>query len=501
MHYDSSAKSFTPVYSWKCNGDSSVPIAPSKLTDDLFATFNLTSVDLDDYNNFDNFPWSFQLSWTPPTNSSLSFGWLYDYYSGCADSTCTTWVNQDSDEDLLSSEDGDTNPTSYTLTVKDSDTLVKYLENITFVVSYQDSSADNDTNFQTSYNISSWDSGSSNTTGSGSVSGSITVPSTDSGKTYFVFVDNDINPANGWIGYATSISDGSGTISYLFSDIAAGSYYVYAVMYGDSTTAMRTQKAGDYTGGNTVTVMEGATATCNFPLTLVGDTTTTAGAVSGTITVPSTDSGKTYFVFVDNDTNPANGFINSATGTSDGSGMISYSFSDLAAGSYYVYAVMYGDNTTTMRTQTTGDYTGGNMVIVTAAATATCNLTLTLITDTTATTGTVSGTITLPSSVTGKTYYVAIADSTTTDEDVTYNLSTVTGNTIDYTLTNVPAGNYYVYCMVWATATEPQDLTDGDFYGATSTFTFAAGETLSALDFALDVYSSIAPSKSIIKIK
>jgi len=75
-----------------------------------------------------------------------------------------------------------------------------------------------------------------------------------------------------------------------------------------------------------------------------GDDSPTASSgatVSGTLSLPADASGQTYYVLIDNDVDGGNGFVKAATNTCGSGTTIHYSISDVPAGTYYVYAVVF----------------------------------------------------------------------------------------------------------------------------------------------------------------
>ena len=79
---------------------------------------------------------------------------------------------------------------------------------------------------------------------------------------------------------------------------------------------------------------------------------------------------------------------------------------------------------------------------------------------------TVTGTITLPADLTGNLYYIAVDTNPYGDDgSIGYTLGYVSGTTINYSIPYVPDGTYYIYCVVYATATEPQAAEVGDYLG------------------------------------
>lgn len=80
---------------------------------------------------------------------------------------------------------------------------------------------------------------------------------------------------------------------------------------------------------------------------------------------------------------------------------------------------------------------------------------------------TVSGSLTLPSEASGKEYFVIIDSDT--DGDNGYVNDTIgtcgSGTTVDYSISNVPAGTYYVYACVRVVSAHDSPPQSGDYFG------------------------------------
>ncbi len=79
--------------------------------------------------------------------------------------------------------------------------------------------------------------------------------------------------------------------------------------------------------------------------------------VNGTLTLPAAADGKSLFVAIDYDRNGDNGFKYSVSGTCGTETTESYSINNVAAGSYYIYAVVFVVGNTSQGPQS-GDYLG-----------------------------------------------------------------------------------------------------------------------------------------------
>lgn len=304
----------------------------------------------------------------------------------------------------------------------------------------------------------------------GTVSGTVTIPSSVTNRAWAVLIDSDKDDTNGHIATDGGLVTGT-SFSYSFSDIAPGNYFVYAVVWTTSDDGSTPPDTGDYYGiynpsgsGSpataNVTVASDANTTCNFNVAVLTGGIPTTGTVSGTVTIPSSVTSRPWAVFLDTDTNGDNGFIEMVNGTITGTS-INYSISDVAPGTYFVYAVVYavGDGT---GAPVTGDYAGiynpsgtgmpaSANVSASAGSTTTCSFSVALYSagggDET---GTVSGTVTLPLSVSGKPW-VVIVD---TDFDGGNGFTAMTSGTVNsssfsYNIVDVPVGTYCVYSVVY----------------------------------------------------
>ncbi len=84
-------------------------------------------------------------------------------------------------------------------------------------------------------------------TGSATVKGTLTIPAAAPGKTVYVIIDNDMNGDNGYKYAATGTCDANTSGTYTLNDIAAGTYYIYAVVFVVGNTSSGPQ-SGDYYG-------------------------------------------------------------------------------------------------------------------------------------------------------------------------------------------------------------------------------------------------------------
>ena len=182
--------------------------------------------------------------------------------------------------------------------------------------------------------------------------------------------------------------------------------------------------------------------------------------VSGSITLPESVSQVKYYVGIDTNDDGGDG-MNYISGVANGTS-IDYSIDYVPSGTFYLYFVADLDGTWDDEDAgpvANGDYwafydmAGGNppdSATLTISADRTIDLTAaTYVSSTEEGTSTVSGTITLPASVSDKTYYICLDTNTDGSDGMTGYLSDkVTGTSIPYSFTNVSDGTYYLYAIV-----------------------------------------------------
>jgi hypothetical protein len=80
---------------------------------------------------------------------------------------------------------------------------------------------------------------------------------------------------------------------------------------------------------------------------------------------------------------------------------------------------------------------------------------------------TVNGTLTLPAEANGKEYIVIVDNDTEGDNGwINATVGTcVSGTTVDYSISNVPAGTYYIYAVVRIVSAHDSPAEDGDYIG------------------------------------
>lgn len=90
------------------------------------------------------------------------------------------------------------------------------------------------------------DDNSTEPTGTGSISGTLNLPAPAAGRQYAVLIDNDIDGDNGSVALTFGTCGSGLSHSYSISDVAAGTYFVYAVVFLTSNSGP--PQSGDYVG-------------------------------------------------------------------------------------------------------------------------------------------------------------------------------------------------------------------------------------------------------------
>ncbi len=193
----------------------------------------------------------------------------------------------------------------------------------------------------------------------GTVTGSIILPSDKSGWEYTVFIDSDLNTANGIINRIIGVCNSSLAIPYSMT-ATSGTFYVYGAVLSDPSKGPRLNDlAGVY--GTTfpvfpvspnVNVITGS-VTSGVDINMAAITNN----VSGTITLPAPVTAKAYVVILDTDMNPSNGYYSADTGLVSGSSR-NYALAAVLPLDYYIYALVDRDSSGLETGATSGDYYG-----------------------------------------------------------------------------------------------------------------------------------------------
>ncbi len=180
--------------------------------------------------------------------------------------------------------------------------------------------------------------------GEGTVSGTVTLPAGQNGKTLNIMIDMDLDPTNdNSVGmYQVDISSGT-SITYTVQNVPAGTYYIYAGATND-TPPMTGDAVGVY-GATYPSFPASANAVVTSGGTLTANITAVAAApnFSGRVYLPeSVTIGRNWGVVIDHDMDGGNensigmtiGVINTSQNYFD------YSMVLALPGTYFVYAIV-----------------------------------------------------------------------------------------------------------------------------------------------------------------
>jgi hypothetical protein len=200
---------------------------------------------------------------------------------------------------------------------------------------------------------------------SGSVSGTISLEdggSLNGSSFYMAAVDSDTDGGNGWI------KENKGTVNsaiavtsvdYMISNVPAGLHYLWAIVCFSACTDGPTTSDyySVYSGQITISPDQDLKADLKLAkYTGQGGSTGTA-QVTGTLTLPAAQPGKTYSVAIDTDTNGDNGNVKAIQGTCQSPNTLTYTMTGVPAGTFYIYAVVFVSGAT-VGPPGTGDYLG-----------------------------------------------------------------------------------------------------------------------------------------------
>lgn len=343
------------------------------------------------------------------------------------------------------------------------------------------------------------------------VSGTATLPSGANNKMYTVFVSNlplDQEGSQGMFMLTKTAQAGTGsTINYFLYHPIPGNYYITLVVDmddsgfdGDSGPVSTGDFAGIYgvtppivnwmspfpAAPNAAIPATGLNISCTTvpdfstpyepptPAPTPDATAVGEGTISGTITIPSGQSGKGLFVAVDMDLNPTNdNSVGQYQVTLASESSLAYTINNVPAGTYYIYAgatngdvPLVGDAVGVYGT-TYPSFPASSNAVVTGGSNLTANITMAVAA------ANMSGRVYMPSSVTiGRQWGVVLDYDMDGGNDnsigMTMGIISTSQNYFDYSMLLPLPGTYYVYAIV--DSAEPYDLfTNGpscdDYFG------------------------------------
>lgn len=306
-------------------------------------------------------------------------------------------------------------------------------------------------------------------TAGATVTGTVMLPASVTNKLYTVTFDTDHDGGNGGqvalaVGYVTG-----DFFTYLVENVPAGAYNIYAVVYSATTGTPGAPIDGDFNSGDAtlVTISGTGNYTVNRVCSMRGTTPLPtdpryywypAYYKSYLVGTMITDHSPTWpypwsVISYSIDPSLTTGLsFNAATGTISGTPEEA-----LASPTGYTVTANYLNGSVSTKI--------GMAVYATAGAT-------------------ISGTVTLPAAVTDKVYLVQVD----TDHDggnggqVAYAIGTVTGSSFNYTIENVPAGDFMVYATVGVVNDWDDQPQSGDYGSSDLTILSISGTSAYAAD-------------------
>ena len=269
---------------------------------------------------------------------------------------------------------------------------------------------------------------------------------------------------------------------------------IFIVMLGVYAFAACSQKSPTSSSDSTATITNTATNTAVIPggtVTVIPTSTPNpSGNLSGTLTLPAAASGKQYNITIVANISDliSGGTTYHATGVCGSNTTVSYGPIAVPTGTYFVIAVVDTDNSG--QAPTVGDYIGVHgttyptwpgaaNVSITNTDPVTADVTLV------AATNNLSGTLTLPAAIPGRTYVVILDNDTDGSNGYITTKYGVcgTGVSVNYSMLSPLPGNYYLYAIVDITGflLGGGGPTNGDylgFYGGDTPATFLANPNI-----------------------
>jgi len=191
----------------------------------------------------------------------------------------------------------------------------------------------------------------------------VTLPGVDTGKSLYLFIDNDAHLGNGATGVTRVTTNGTQSYAMPIYNVPAGNYYVYAILDATGSGGIDTGNIMLYRGGaNANTTPTSAAGLLAY--TMGGNSTFTSAnniwltpsaySVSGTITLPSAQPTKTCVIKYDLDNNLANGYYFSTSMPCGSSTTVNFTSPNVPTANYFVYV----EALTNINAPASGDYTG-----------------------------------------------------------------------------------------------------------------------------------------------
>lgn len=177
-----------------------------------------------------------------------------------------------------------------------------------------------------------------------SISGVVTLPESFESEPYIVVLDTDWDLGNGVVKQINGTCNSSTSISYTINNVPVGGpYYLYASAPARISKTYITHdgyygaKEGQKEGAVLITVPEESVETMTgYDITLFS----VGIQVIGRLITETEQAGKVYVPYIDNDTNPENGFVSCGGQYTFGSGFEhNFGIGGQTPGEYYFYAI------------------------------------------------------------------------------------------------------------------------------------------------------------------
>ncbi|MFC2104454.1 hypothetical protein ACFLS4_03770 [Bacteroidota bacterium] len=172
--------------------------------------------------------------------------------------------------------------------------------------------------------------------------GTLVAPRSFEGETFGIYIDNDYERGNGVVASYRGLCSSGTTQSFTFPNVPAGGpYLLYAFIPDAPSTSIITyigyygSEDGSYENADSITIdAEGPTTLNSHSIQLFS----VGISVIGRLITTTEQTGDNYTAYVDNDTDPENGYVSIANYTF-GSGLEhNFGMGGQSAGDYYFYA-------------------------------------------------------------------------------------------------------------------------------------------------------------------